>query len=173
MRVGVIGKDKPERNFIVVANADTVVIPIGSPLVFAINGTQDGLAVVLPSTAGAALSANCPAGIANGTSFPLNQEPIGLGDMVQIAGICNYTLISFTRAASTNTWAASTLSLGDVLSIDTVNNALAYLTHGTAQTINPSAFALAQSTVVASQASTFGGTLTVTSLTLKTFLRVM
>lgn len=148
-------------------------------MIFVMDGTTinnlstDGLKVVLPATAGASKSATLPAGIANGTSFPSNTEATGLGAMAQIAGICNYTIISFTRSASSVTWASQVYAIGDGLTVDTVNNALAWASSASAHGTPMPAFAVAQASTLASQSSTFGGAATVTTFALKTFLRVM
>lgn len=170
MRVGTIGKDKAERNFIVVENNDVVVMPIGTPAIFKMDGTNDGLRVVMPSTAGAAKSATLLAGVINGMQ---PDGAIGIGQETQIAGICNYTLVAFTRAASTNTWPAQTYAIGDGLSVDTVNNAFAWASAGTSHGTPLPAVGVAQASTLASQASNYGGTATVTLFSLKTMLRVM
>ncbi len=82
-------------------------------------GYEDGLQVVLPSTAGATASALFFYGVAMGTMNP-NQ----LGE-VMIFGVCPYALVlTGTRSASNATWASSASSSSGAyaLSLDTVNN---------------------------------------------------
>lgn len=98
-------------------------IPAGSPILFAIDATEDGYAAHLPSSSTAAKSPELFAGIYNG---PGALVP-GKSGQAQVWGICEYAIVlQQSRAASTDSFAsAAALSIGQPLSIDTVNNALA------------------------------------------------
>src|ERR1044072_2012438 len=89
--------------------ADTFKIPIrydeavaleqGTPVVFVMDGTDDGLAVVLPSTAGAAKSTMLFAGIVSDRA-PNDGAKMG---QAQIFGFCRRTkILRMTRAATTD-----------------------------------------------------------------------
>jgi hypothetical protein len=113
------GFSTPDRVAVKIRNADTVTIPPGSPIVLAMNGTQDGIAVVLPSTSGAA---NLIQGLRYGVStisIPVN----GYGEAI-VFGLAQTLLLERqTRASSSNIWASEPArSVGEFLSIDTVNN---------------------------------------------------
>lgn len=114
------GGGKAEGMVHVVKNLDTVEIPAGAPCIFNFNGTDDGLSVVLPSTAGAAKVAAFTAGPA------VKTIPVGALQNVQVYGFNRYTrILRSTRAASTNDWAAGTVAfaVGDLLVPDTTGNA--------------------------------------------------
>lgn len=94
-------------------------IPRGTPVILVLNATDDGLACVLPSTAGAALSFNARFGVATETvAATLVSEAICFGYV-------QYALITrMTRAASTDSWTSSaSVASGIGLGIDTLNNA--------------------------------------------------
>ncbi len=146
MRVGAINKNKPETNFIVVSNRETTAIPVGTPVVFVMDGTDDGLAVQKPSSSLAAKAVTLPAGIAAGQSSG-SLSASAMGQVVQVYGICQAAVITttLTRSATSAVWASIAGSnLGDVLTIDTVGNALDFFSAGSAiKAIHP--FVLAQS----------------------------
>lgn len=97
-------------------------IPVGAPICFVMDGTEDGFAAVLPSTAGAAKTPELFAGV--NVTAGTGVTPNGFGQF-QCYGLCNYALVAQqTRAASTDSYAsAAALSVGQPLQIDTVNNA--------------------------------------------------
>lgn len=108
------GGGKSEGMVHVVKNADTVTIQAGQPCVFLMNGTDDGLAVVLPGNAGVNA-----AKIAAFTAGPAvkNIEP-GTLQNVQVYGFNRHTkILRATRGASTNDWASNTIAfaVGDIL----------------------------------------------------------
>jgi hypothetical protein len=105
-------------------NAESsAVIPVGSPVCFVMNGTEDGYAAVLPSTAGAAKTPELFAGV----SVTGPSVAAGVNGQLQVYGLCNYALFAQqTRAASTDSYAsAASVAVGAPLQIDTVNNAFA------------------------------------------------
>ncbi len=104
-----------------VRNAETVSVGRGTPLVYSLNGTEDGFAVVLPSTAGADKSMKFLAGVA------VDDIAAGQIGQVQCYALCRGVKITReTRSAVTGgaSWSSVTdLSIGSFLSLDTVNNA--------------------------------------------------
>lgn len=111
--------NKRDEQMIVVKNAETVNIPLGTPLVGQFNGTDDGLAVVLPSTAGAAKSNLLPFGVALD-----NLDPAEINYSL-VYGFAQFALVAVaSRSATTASWAtwASSASLAP-LQINSVANA--------------------------------------------------
>lgn len=107
---------KPDNYRIMVKNADTVTIAAGTPVIFAFNGTEDGVAVVLPSTA-TATKANYFAGVfAEGLPLAVN----GYGQ-AQVWGMINSAVvIGQTRSASSANWSSlAAFSTGQALSVNT------------------------------------------------------
>lgn len=98
-------------------------IPAGSPVLFSIDGTEDGFAAHLPSSSSAAKCPELFAGVFSGPGSLLAGYP----GAAQIWGLCDYAIVvQQSRAASTDSYAtAAALSVGQALSIDTVNNAFA------------------------------------------------
>ena len=112
------GTGKPEDVIHVVKNAEAVTIPVGTPVVYAFNGTDDGLAVIFPSTAvSGQVSALC-AGVV------VKDIPSGKLENVQVYGFNRKTaLIRGTRANSTSGWAsAAAVSKGEMLGINSAQN---------------------------------------------------
>src|SRR6266849_2091691 len=119
MRAKYVG-NKADRFAVVIRNAEaTASIPRGTPIIAVLNGTNDGLDVVLPSTAGSALSFNARLGVATDT-LTAGQYGESL-----VYGYVAYALITrMTRAASTDSWTSSASTASGIgLGIDTLNNA--------------------------------------------------
>jgi hypothetical protein len=102
-------------------NADTVQIPLGTPVVLAMNGTNDGLDVVLPSTANSDnLSQAFWYGVADRT--------LNVGDYGEafVFGIYNNIVLEIRTRAGTSggsSWSSvSSIPQGCYLSLDTANN---------------------------------------------------
>lgn len=98
-------------------------IPRGTPVILKLTdtlATDDGLSVVLPGTAGAAISFAAKFGIINDT-IAVN----ALSESV-LFGVAPYSLVTrMTRAASSDSWTSSaSVASGIALGIDTLNNAL-------------------------------------------------
>jgi hypothetical protein len=130
----------------------------GRPCVLAINGTDDGLAVVLPATAGAAKSNSLLYGIA------LDDILAGKIGEVVVFGISRYTIITrMTRAASSDSWTSSaSVNTGVLLGADTINNAL---TLGASLASNFNAMAVLAETLASSAASATATSDTRTAIT--------
>lgn len=148
MRIGQIGKNKAETNFSTVSNRETSSIALGTPVVFVLDGTDDGFAVQLPSSSNAAKASSCPAGIAGGQGTG-SLAASAVGQVVQVYGICQNAILEtiLTRSATSAVWASvAAFSVGDILTIDTVANALGFLSAGSAiKAIHP--FVMAQTLV--------------------------
>ena len=102
-------------------NEDTVVIPQGTPVSLMLNGTDDGLAVALPATNGAAKAQSAFLGVTVDTpSMAVNQ----VGTVICF-GIVPYALLTvMTRSASSASWSSSaSVGVDELLAIDTANNA--------------------------------------------------
>ena len=141
MRFGVLAKDKPERIFVAIKANEA--LEVGDLCVFAMNGTDDGLAVAKGSTG------NFVAGVAGG---PL---PIGGFGVAQVFGVCEVTnLVRATRALTSASWAtAASVSAGE--------------------SIAPNVFAVASVASFAGAASASTDTRTAYVTPIKTFLRIL
>ena len=142
MRAKLIETNLPDRHIHVIFNNDTATIPAGTPVILNLSATkvpstsqngkpagyQDGMAVVLPSTAGATASAILCYGVSLGT-LPVNN----LGEST-VHGMVNYALVTIaTRASSTASWSTlAAVAALVLLAIDTVNNAFVTTTGGVA-----------------------------------------
>lgn len=159
----------PDRVRKVVKNVESSSsLAIGVPCVLTLDGDGDGLEVVLPATAGAAKSTAFLMGVA--------AETITAGSFGNVLchGIVNRAvLITRTRAASTDAYAAATLSAGLVLQVNTVSNCFAS-SGGTQAASGFAPFAvLAESTSFTSVASTTADTSTASTGYQKIFVRLM
>lgn len=112
---------KPETMYATVYNQESSnAIGAGEPCCFNYNGTYDGAGVVTPNTGTGAKATSLFAGIAS------RAISAGSQGIVQRLGLCRYTkVLRMTRAATTDAWASyPALAIGDVLVVDTVNNAV-------------------------------------------------
>ncbi len=127
MRFKQVG-NKADLFAVVVRNADTVTIPLGSPVVLNMNGTNDGLDVVLPSTAGASKVTAFLAGVVVSPSTPNQQGiPVNQFGEAQVFGFVNSCVLTRqTRSASSVSWASEASIASYVLLIpETVGNGFA------------------------------------------------
>lgn len=156
---------------IVVHNAEaSASIPSGTPVAFVMNATNDGLDVVLPSTAGAAKATSFAAGIA------LKTMAAGDYGEAQVFGFCqNVVLKRQTRSDSTGDWSsnASGFATGLVLLIDTVYNAMSTAASTGASIYAPIAVLAESVASWASTASNTADTRTVITVATKAFIRMM
>ena len=125
MRIKAVG-NKADHILGVVKNEEsTAAIPAGAPVVLLMgqtgplgwNGTDDGIAVCLPKTAGASKATSLLYGIATASIANL-----ALGEVLMF-GIGNAILNMGTFTTGTSS-ASSTLPAGAILCVDTVNNCL-------------------------------------------------
>lgn len=148
----------------------------GQPAILALNGTEDGLLVVLPSAAAnAAAAAQWFYGIVVDS---LNAKE--LGEVIRHGIHPKAQLRVRTRAASTDTWASvASLSTGVLLSCDTVNNCLstvpATVPSSDAYSLTLAKFAELAQTIgsIASAASSAGGSATFSTIAAKVFVRAL
>lgn len=148
------------------AEASTT-LALGVPVVLAFNGTDDGLAVVLPATAGAAKTTVFACGVVVSPNGIVAGQ---LGD-VQVYGLCLQAKIMVgTRSATDAVWAsyASGAAAG-ILEMETVNNMFTQLGSSASQQYIPYA-ALAESYA---SSTTQASSLTQPSITKKVFLRML
>lgn len=172
MRIATLTKDKPERVFVQIHNAEASLdMPQGSPVCFVLNGTNDGNDAVLANTGTATLAHTAFAGIVPQVGGVKN----GQYGMAQVFGICQKAVfLQRTRAATTDSWSTvAAIGAGCVLTIDTINNALAGTVAGAvsaylAAFINGNA----QASIAGSASSTNNANTAQTSL-VKAFLRCM
>jgi hypothetical protein len=119
-----VGKDKPSTNDVIqIKNQESSAdLQVGSTCCFNFSGTEDGVGVVSSNTGAAAKATSLFAGIVLGNAA----LPANTYGRAQRGGLVNYArVLRATRAASTDTWASiAALTIGDLLAVDTVNNAL-------------------------------------------------
>lgn len=183
MRLPTLGA-KYQTVIVQVKNADTVVIPNGSPVCFVMNGTDDGLAVVLPNTGGAAKATTLFAGVVEftGTSAGTGLPVGSIGDSFFFGMVTNARVELVTRSATSANWPSyAALAVGDALDVDTINNVFTDVATGAASAYAPYAVLgqsvpsattqLSSSTSVASLLAQSAATVLTTAV--KAFLRAM
>lgn len=162
MRLPTLGA-KYQTVIVQVKNADTVVLPNGTPVCFAYNGTDDGLAVVLPNTGGAAKATTLFAGVVEftGTSAGTGLPVGSIGDAFFFGMVTNARLLLVTRSATSAVWPSyAAVAVGDALGIDTVNNAFTDLATGAQSAYAPIAVAgFAQASTTTQASTTSSGSL--------------
>jgi hypothetical protein len=168
------GGGKNEDLIHVVKNAEaSVEIPAGTPCIYAMNGTDDGLAVVLPSSSTAVKASVFLAGVAQKTI------PIGKMENVQVYGFNRFTRVyRGSRAASTDAWPTfAAFAIGDILQVNTVANAFASSAVGAQSGYQPMVVVAEVVASVATMASSVLGINAASALSffsgVKTFLRFM
>lgn len=162
-------KDKPWRARLSLLNGESSSsISIGQPVAFKVTDLGQ---VVLPATAGVAMAHPLFAGIAASAGGP--------GQPIEIVGGGQFVSAIYrlrTRAATTDAFASLASSLnsyGCLLTIDTVNNCLAYSTIGAAS-LGAAAAVLCQTFgSLDSVASATNLTATVSTTTVKVFVRAL
>jgi hypothetical protein len=120
MRFKQVG-NKADSVLMVIRNAETsATIPIGSPVTLVLNGTNDGLDVVLPNTAADAKNGAFKYGIATSSILA------GAYGESLVFGFTSYALMTrMTRAATTDSWTSSqSVQSGIALGWESINNAL-------------------------------------------------
>jgi hypothetical protein len=166
-----LGRGTPESNLLVVTNGESAEIAIGTPVCYAMDGTDNGSKVVLPSTGGVAKAHSLVAGIVVEKNLPIKLPKSGV---VQVAGYCPYAkIVRQTRAATTDSWASNTaVAIGDLLVVDTLVNALNRTAAGAASAFYAGFMAAETLASVASSASSTSETRTAVTSSIKTFIRV-
>lgn len=166
-----VGRGDAETVCEVIVNGESSSITVGTPVCYAMDGTDDGSKVVLPATQGATKAHTLVAGIVSEKNLGTTLPKIGL---VQRRGYCPVTkLVRATRAATTDSFASQVaVAVGDVLVVDTVANALSRTTAGAASAYFAGFVAGESLASVASAASTTSETRTAITSSIKTFLRL-
>jgi hypothetical protein len=144
-------------------------LALGTPVVLSFNGTDDGLAVVLPSTAAgvSAAKSNFEAGVVVSPNGIASGQ---IGD-VQTWGLClNARITAATRSATSAAWVSyASQDTGVLLAIETVGNGFSIV--GSTVTQQYLAYAiLAQSF---SSSTTQASSLSQPYVTAKVFLRML
>lgn len=161
--------DKANFSDIKVRNDETVSIPQGTPVAYTMDGTEDGLAVVVPSTSN----------LKSTTFFAgVLLEDLGT-DVPKLAnarayGVCDAIIRLATRAATSDSYSTyASQAVGVRLAIDTLNDA--FITQATSgSAVNLPLGALAET--IASQAGTATSTDetgTVKTTLAKVFIRAL
>lgn len=160
------GLGKADQISVSILNADTATIAAGAPVCLAYNGTQDGLAVVLPATTGTNQ-------LAQGMLYGVNTLPLAVGALgnAVVFGICFCTLLELqSRTSNSVSWAAvASMAVGVNLAIDTVNNMWVTAASGTC----PLAVLGQTVAAVAGSASATSDTRTALTIAVKAFIRLM
>lgn len=161
-------KNRPWRARISAVSGETSAeIPAGAPVIL---NTSDLSQVKLPSTAGGVTIAH-PffAGVAT--------KATAAGQIVEIVagGYCPQAkFVNRTRAASTDSWSSvAAQALGNLMTIDTVNDAFGYSTVGAA-TLMPYAIVLAEAIAsIAGSASSTSNSSTAQTQMVKVWVRAL
>jgi hypothetical protein len=180
MRIKLNG-NKADQVIVVIKSAEaSATIAAGTPVVLVANGTNDGLAVVLPSTATASKTVPFSYGVA------VQDIPAGVVGEACVFGVCNVKLTLQTRAdtsGGSSFSTADTVALGALLTVRTAGNAFSTIANTVAaassdnQTL--SNYPVAQAAIFQSLASTAGiatatsETRTAVTQMVKAFLRMM
>lgn len=112
-----VPKNKPERHFVYVqSDESSATIAAGSLCVFAMDGVDNGVDVVKPTSSTAAKASSFFAGVAS------KAIAAGSRGLAQCYGLVNsLTVTQQTRAASTDSFAsAPAIAIGDWLAVETV-----------------------------------------------------
>lgn len=169
MRMKSVG-NKADILAVVIRNAEaSAIIPLGTPVVLSANGTNDGLDVVLPSTAGASKMHSLAYGVTIG---PVLSG--GYGEAL-IYGFHNAVVLTRqTRPTSTDTWNSNaSLASYILLNIESVGNGLQ--TGATLASTNFLPFAVLGQSLAsyASSVSSTADTRTAITAAVKAFLRII
>lgn len=172
MRYQTLG-DKPAFIDDFVRNSESSSLVAGTPVVYEVDGTEDGLSVEKPSSGSATLTRLFPAGIVVDT--------IGAGRIgnVRRYGFIDATYVVRTRAATTDSWSTyASQAIGAVFAINTVNDALSTQAETVATdavvTLSEPRFVLAETVASgAGVASATSNALTVSTAQAKVFVRIL
>lgn len=171
MRINQVPGNTADHILLNALNAETSAsAPRGTPMVLTVNGTNDGLAVVLPSTATAAKTLGYCIGVAT------NKMDAGTYQDLIAYGVAPYVIVKQgTRAASSDSWTSSaSLAALAVLAIDTVNNCFV-TTAASLPASNYLPFAIMAGSVAsfAASATATSDARTVLTASVKAFLRFL
>lgn len=172
MRLGILAKDKPEKVYVAIKNNESSTVANGTPVCWAMTGTDDGVLTELPNTTSAAKAQALLAGVVAKLDGIKSNE----FGVAQVYGFClNTVVIRQTRAASTDSFAtAAAVALGDVFQVTTVGNGMQRTGAGASALHMHYCVAAESAASIAGVASTTSNSsLFLTAPTLKTFLRIM
>lgn len=170
MEIKQLNKDKPEGVVLQVHSGESSAsIPAGTPVILALDGTNDGLDVILPGSESA---------LANSALYGVTLGVIASGAYgnVRAFGFNRETILrQRTRANTTDSWSAIvSLEKGHMLAIDTVNNAFSTKVASlAASAFLPVALLAETQASIAGSASTTANASTVQTTSVKTFVRFM
>lgn len=172
MNLGILGKDRPEKVFIAVRNAEASAgINQGQPVCFVMNGTNDGNDVVLANTGAAGKATSLFAGTCQDKDGIAN----GQYGMTQVYGFAQFgVLTQRTRGATSDSWSSvASIPVGNICGVDTVNNAFVTLAAG-AQSGFLAGMMMGESQAsIAGRATATSDTATVETTKVKMFFRTM
>lgn len=180
MRIKQVG-NKADRICVTVKNAESSsTIYAGTPVALVANGTDDGLAVVLPATSTAAKIAAFQYGVA------IQDIAAGRVGEVCVFGVCNVKLTLQTRAntsGGSSFSTADTVALGNALTIFSAGNVFSTIAQTAAvastDALTLSNFEAAKAAIFQSVASAAGvatgtaETRTIITQSVKAFIRMM
>lgn len=182
MRMKQVG-NKRDLLAVVIHNADTVTIPLGAPVCLALNATNDGLDVILPSTA-EGVAANSSLYTLYGVA--LGAIPVSGYGEAQVFGFCADLLYTLeTRASTTASWStASTAPAFTPLTFETKGNGWqtyavqSFVTGATTATttmigFQPMALLAQTLQTVSASASTTADTRTVLTTLVKAYVHIL
>jgi hypothetical protein len=170
MRINQVPGNTADRAFINGKNVESSAIAKGVPVILRASTSDDGLAVVLPSTAGAAKTLSLFYGV---TSDIMNAGDYG--DLCAF-GVCPYVLVArATRAASSDSWTSSaSIASYAALNIDTVNNKFGVFSASAgASAFIPFAILLDSIASFAASATATTDSRTVLTTSVRAFLRML
>lgn len=157
-------KNRPWQSCLSVKNGEaSAAITVGSPVILSMNGADDGFSVVLPGTAGANKSNALFMGIA---CNPQTWAAGSYNDIICGGFVSTARVTAVTRSATSAAWVSyAAIGVGDVGSVDTVNNAIAWSATAVAGAIPDICFldSLASATTISSTVSSVTWTNSVNS----------
>jgi ABC-type Co2+ transport system permease subunit len=162
-------KNRPWRARVNFVNGETVSIARGTPLV--LNPADLGQVLIPSGSAGVTVAHSLFAGVAASTAAP--GAPV---EVIAAGYVHQAILVSRTRAGTTGTdvWASvAARAVGNVLTIDTVNNAFAYSAAGAAASFPFAAVLLQSIASIASADTSTANSATVQTTTVKMWVRAL
>ncbi|MGH7239768.1 MAG: hypothetical protein ACREHG_06835 [Candidatus Saccharimonadales bacterium] len=169
MRIKLVG-NKRDEIITVIRNGETSAsIPRGTPVVLALDKTDDGLKVVLPATAGAQKSNIYQYGVATA-----NIDSTDYGESM-VFGFCEFALIkTLTRSATSAVWGTAASVAGNIpLQIDTAANAFVTQASQAGSNFIPGAVLIDDIPAQASSATNATDTRTAVTMGLRAFVRML
>ena len=169
MRFATLTKDKREIIDLQVRNDDSTAFVIGEPVIFKMDGTNDGLDVEQTSSS-TEIKSHFLAGVCL-SAIPASG---GLG-MVRAYGVCEQVkIVRQTRAVSTDTYdSLVAISIGAALILETAQNAFSQNGTNAVSAFLPYCIAIGTIVSSLSTVSTTSDSSTSKTATIKGFIRIM